>query len=369
MILDNDKISARQVFVMFIMSTFSPAIRLFPSLCANYGGVAGWLGPAAACAALAPQMAAMAAMLKGGGAPRDLSGAFEAALGRAGRNIALSAYLIWTLLLYAIYIRYYAERLMGTIFPNADIRFFLIPMLVLVSISARGKIEAFARFSEISILIFTAVFALLFVFFIPSVKPSNLLPITPHDALPVARASFPVISIWGYFSLYFFLGEHIANRHEIGKYIKKSIIYLLAVTTAMLISVVGSLNYKTVTRMPAPFFSATKLIHVVRSFDRMEAILLSLWVVSDFVTILAFTFIAMNIAKKLFGTSSTRPFASPIILLGYVGGLAVASNGLELEKFSANPAAIAVNIFICTVFPIIVSLIIKLRKKPPAINC
>ncbi|MDR1299820.1 MAG: spore germination protein, partial [Oscillospiraceae bacterium] len=361
MILNNDKISARQVFVMFIMSTFSPAIRLFPTLCANYGGVAGWLGPVAAGAVLALTMAAMAATFKGAAAPRDLGDAFEAALGRAGQRIALSVYLIWTLLLYAIYIRYYAERLMSTIFPNADIRFFLIPMLVLAFISARGKIEAFARFSEISILIFTAVFALLFVFFIPSVKPANLLPITPYDALPVVRASLPVINIWGFFTLFFFLGEHIVNRHEIGKYVKKSIVYLVAVTTATLVSVIGSLNYKTVTRMPAPFFSATKLIQVVRSFDRMEAILLSLWVMSDFVTILAFTFIAMHIAKKLFETSDTRPFASPIILFGYAGGLAVASNGLELEKFSANPAVVAINIFICTVFPLAVCLIIKLR--------
>ncbi|MDR2664721.1 MAG: spore germination protein [Oscillospiraceae bacterium] len=365
--LNNDKISARQVFVVFVMSTFSPATRLLPSLCANYGGVAGWLGPAAAGAALAALMAAMASMFKGSAAPRDLSDAFEAAFGRLGRRAALSVYLLWTLLLYFIYIRYYAERLMGTTFPNVDIRFFLIPMLVLVFIAARGKIEAFARFAEVTILIFTAVFAVLFICFIPSIKPSNLLPVTPYDAPRVAASSLPAIHVWGFFTLFFFLGEHISNRHEIGKYIKKSVIYLVAIATATLVSIIGSLNYKTVTRMPTPFFSATKLIQVVRSFDRMEAILLSLWVVSDFVTILAFAFIAMNIAKKLFGTPDTRPFASPTVLLGYVGGIAVASNGLELESFSANPAVIAVNISLCTLFPLAVCLIVKLKTKKKSV--
>jgi hypothetical protein len=350
---------------MFIMSTFSPAIRLFPALCANYGGIAGWLGPVAAGAALALPVAALASIFRGGGAPADLGDAFEMAFGRVGRQIVLAFYLAWTLLLYAVYIRYYAERLMSTIFPNADIRFFLIPMLLLVCVSARGRIESFARFSEITILIFTAVFAVLFIFFIPSVKPGNLLPLTPGDAVSAARSVFPVVSIWGYITLFFFLGEHIRNKDEIKKHARPAILYLAVVTALMLICVTGSLGYRTVIRMPAPFFSATKLIQVVRSFDRMEAILLSLWVMSDFVTILAFTFIAMNILRKLTGATKARRFASPMILFGYAGGLAVAANGLELERFSSNAAVISINVFVGTVFPLIVYMTGRIRGKWP----
>jgi hypothetical protein len=353
----------RQIFIMFIMSTFSPAIRLFPILCASYGGVAGWLGPAVAVAAFVPLVAALAAMFGSGGAPADLGDAFEMAFGRAGRQIALVFYLAWTLLLCAVYVRYYAERLMSTIFPNVDIRFFLIPMLALIYVSARGRIETFARFAEITILIFTAAFAVLFALFIPGVKIGNLLPLTPGDAVPAARSAFPVVSIWGYFTLFFFLGEYIGNKEDIKKHARAAILYLAAVTTLTLISVTGSLGYRTVTRMPAPFFSAAKLIEVVRSFDRMEAILLSLWVVSDFVTILAFTFIAMNILKKLLGTTTARRFASPLTLFGYAGGLAVAANGLELESFSSNAAVMSANVFAGTVFPLIVYLAGAIRGK------
>ncbi|MDR1589108.1 MAG: spore germination protein [Oscillospiraceae bacterium] len=366
MILNNDKISVRQIFIMFIMSTFSPAIRLFPALCASYGGIAGWLGPVVAAAGLQLLIAALSSMFgHGAGAPADLGDAFEMAFGRAGRQIALVLYLAWTLLLCSVYVRYYAERLMSTIFPNADIRFFLIPMLILVGIAARGRIEAFARFSEITILLFTAVFALLFLFFIPSVKIGNLLPLTPGDAVSAARSAIPVMSIWGYITLFFFLGGHIKNRDKIKKYARSAITYITAVTALMLIFVTGSLGYRTVTRMPAPFFSATKLIQIVRSVDRMEAILLSLWVVSDFVTILAFTFIAMNIAKKLFGAAEVRSFASPMLLLGYAGGLAVASNGLELERFSSNAAVIAVSVFAGTVLPLAAYLTGAVRGRWP----
>jgi spore germination protein (amino acid permease) len=362
MTLDNDRISIRQMFIMFIMTTFSPAIRVFPALCARYGGRAGWLGPVAAGAALAGLVAALARIFRRG-APGDLGDAIEMALGRVGRQIALSVYLVWTLLLYAIYIRYYAERLMSTIFPLADIRFFLITMLILVYAAARGRIESLARFSEISALIFSAVFAIVFILFIPSVKIENLLPLAPGDIAPAARSALPVVGIWGYFTLFFFLGGHVKNKDEMRKHARPAIIYLAAVTALTLFFIIGALGYRSVMRMPAPFFNAIKLIQIVRSFDRLETILLSLWVVSDFITILAFTFIVMNIAKKLFNASKARRFASPVILFGYAGGLAVAANGLELERFTSSAAAAAMNILTGVLFPIAVFLMGKLRGK------
>jgi spore germination protein KB len=358
---NGDIVSARQILIMFIMSTFSPAIRLFPAMCAQLGGRAGWLGPVIAAAALTLLAAALYAIFKNG-AHGDLGDVFEAALGRAGGKIALGIYLAWTLLLYALYIRYYAERMTATIFPQTDIRFFIVLMLVLVCAAARGRLESFARFSEIAALIFTVVFAILFLFFIPSLKAENLLPLAPGDALPALKSSLPVISIWGYVTPFFFLGRHIRDKSEIRNHAGTAIVYLVAVTALMLASVAGSLGYRAIARMPAPFFSATKLIRVVPSFDRMEAILLSLWVVSDFTTILALTFIGMNIAKRLFGVDKARYFATPMILFGYAGGLGVASSGFELAEFSYGSASMAINIVTGTVFPPILLLILRLRR-------
>jgi hypothetical protein len=241
--------------------------------------------------------------------------------------------------------------------------FFLIPMLAMVLMAARGGIEAFARFSEIVFLVFAVTLALLFMLFLPNVRIWNLLPVTPGDAAPAMLSALPVVSIWGHVTLFFFLGERVSNLRELRAHTRKPMVYLIVMTTLIMIMVVGSLGPSTVTRMPAPFFSAAKLISVLRSFERMETVLLALWIVSDFVTILAFAVISMNIAKKLFGASRARLFASPTVLLGYAGGLCVASNGLELEKFSSSPALLTTAIIMGAAMPLLTLTAGKIRRK------
>jgi len=358
---EKNKITIRQIFILFILSTFSPAIRLFTQICSDYGKIAGWTAPIISVIALFIIINVLNAFFKNNN-EANLSDIFDISLGKIAGKTLLVLYLIWTILLYFLYVRYYAERLLSSIFPNTNIRFFIIIMLIMALFSARGKIETFARFSEFSILLFTFIFIVFFILLAPTVKLSNLLPITYYDAWPALKSSYPVVGIWGYITLLFFLGDNIKNKNEIKKSSKKAIWYLAIMTMLMMITVVGSLGYKNAERMPLPFFNATKLINFMQSFDRFEAVLLSAWVISDFIVITVFAKIIANIGKKLFNVSVIKYFGSPIILLGYAGSLYLATNRYELEIFSEN-VAILVNIAFCYLIPIIVLIIGKLRKK------
>ena len=358
---EKNKITIRQIFILFILSTFSPAIRLFTQVCSDYGKIAGWTAPIISVIALFIIINVLNAFFKNNN-EANLSDIFDIVLGKIAGKTLLVLYLLWTILLYFLYVRYYAERLLSSIFPNTNIRFFIIVMLIMIFISARGKIETFARFSEYSFILFTIIFIAFFVLLMPTMKLSNLLPITYYDAWPALKSSYPVIGIWGYVTFLFFLGDNIKNKNEIKKYSKKAIWYLAIMTTLMMITVVGSLGYLNAERMPLPFFNVTKLISFMESFDRFEAVLLSAWVISDFIVITVFAKVIANIGKKLFNVSEIKYFASPIILLGYAGSLFLATNRYELETFSERVALIT-NTTMCYIIPIIILIIGKLRKK------
>ncbi|MDR2615911.1 MAG: spore germination protein, partial [Oscillospiraceae bacterium] len=342
---DNNKISMRQTMIMFIVACLSPASRLFPVMGARYGRHAGWVGVLVGAAALAALAYVFAAIFKkDGDSPRGLADVFERVFGTICGKVIIAVYLLWAALLYALYIRYYAERMLSTIFPTADIRFFMLTMMPLVFIAARGRIEVFARFSEVSILLFTVILLALALCLMPTFEPENVWPVTHLDAVPILKSSYPVLSVLGYLTLFFFLGEHISNKRDAGRQGGRAAVYIGVMLTLITVICIGTLSYRVVERMPTPFFSTTKLITIMQPLDRLEALLLSEWVISDFIIITALALIVMNIAKKLFGLKEERRLAAPVVFFGFAGGIFITANIFELETFSHSAFALTVNV-------------------------
>jgi spore germination protein KB len=114
--------------------------------------------------------------------------------------------------------------------------------------------------------------------------------------------------------------------------------------------------------MPIPFFNAIKAISVMEALNRIESILLSVWVVSDFGVITVFALIIMHILKHLFAVSDVKYLSSPIALLGYSGGQFFTDSRAELAAFSSK-IGIASNLVLCFLIPFVVFVIGKLRRK------
>ena len=337
---------------MFILATLSPAVRLFPTICSRYGGTAGWLAPVVGAVVPAVIITVLYAIFKNGRV-RGLGEAFEAAFGKWPAKLLLIAYIAWTGILFLLYVRYYAERLTSSLFTSSGPDFFIIAMFILVFYAARAKITALARFSEISMLVFAVVFAVFFVSLLPTWKVQNVMPVTYHDALPVLRSVYPVVGIWGFITLFFFLDGHIENMGDIKKHARNMILIIAGTTALMMFMVVGSLGPDTAARMPLPFFKVSKLIDIMQSFDRFEAVLSSMLVIADFILITVFVFVISSLVKKLFGLSESRYLAGPVVMLGYAGSLLISSSAYELERFSANPLTHAVNLTFCLVIPVL----------------
>ncbi|MPM36183.1 hypothetical protein SDC9_82778 [bioreactor metagenome] len=158
------------------------------------------------------------------------------------------------------------------------------------------------------------------------------------------------------------MGDQIKDKNQIKKQSKHHILYLLVMCLLMMFFVIGSLGYTVAQRMPLPFFSATKMISFIETLDRLEPILLTTWVISDFIIITMFAFISMHIIKSLFAVSETKYFSSPLILLGYFGSQYLTSSRFETELFS-NSVVLHLNIVFCFIIPAVILAIGKLRKK------
>lgn len=357
----NGKISARQAFILFIMSTLSPAIRIFPQACSAAAKQAAWVAPIIGAIPFIALFLTIGVLFKKSSMTK-LSDVLDAAVGKIASKILLMLYLLWCIILFWLYLRYYAGRLLASIFANTDLRFFLLTMLILVYMASRGSLETFARFTEIIFPVFTVVLVLLSILFLPNVKVSNIWPVTYLDALPSLRASLKVTAIWGYALLPFFFGDSIADKGQIKKYGWHTAAFLVAASVVMLVTNVGLLGYRVAAHMPIPFFSAVKAITFIETFDRFESLLLALWVASDFALCTVFAITIAHIIRSLLPQTEPKYYATPITAAGYVGSQYIACGRFELEAFSTNFAAY-VNLLVFFIVPFFVLIIGRIRKK------
>lgn len=357
----NGKITVRQVYILFVLTTLSPAIRIFPTICARLAKTASWLAPIISAVGLIILYLVINEFFKKKNI-NNLSDVFHAVLGNVAGKIMLTIYLLWCIVLYWLYIRYYAGRLMSSIYPDANVKFFIIVMLVIAFMATRGKIETFMRFSEFSFLLFVLFLIILFIILLPEVKLGNVYPVTFKDTGNAAAASIDVLGVWSYLLLPFFFGDSIIDKNNIKKYGIQATVIITVFTVVMLITVVGTLGPSVASRMSLPFFNSVKLITFIETFDRFESIVLAIWVAADFILISFFAIVIINIIKNLFSITETKYLATPVALLGYVGSMYISANRFEREIFSIK-VAVNVNVVLFVAVPIIILLIGKLRKK------
>lgn len=361
MLASKGKISIRQAMILLFMMILSPIIRLFPQYCAEMAGKAGWLAPFAAVVPMTLLILVVNSFFKKyGGA--NLADVFSVILGRFIGRLLSVLYLIWLLLLLALYVRYYAERLLSSILPHTSIAFLIISILIFVFIAVRSGLAPIARVNELFFIVFLLIFLITFIFALPKIKLGNYMYVSYLDALPVMKASYVIIAIWGYFLFIFFFADRINNKEHIKRFGFQALLLIAAFSVMILLMTIGTLNPVITTRMSLPFFIALKNVTVVETVERLESLLIALWIISDFVTVTAFTYICVSLMKSIFSLTDTRPLTSPVILFSGIGSLFLAGNRFELEKFS-NDVGLPVNVLVVFIIPVLVFIAGKLRRK------
>lgn len=78
-------------------------------------------------------------------------------------------------------------------------------------------------------------------------------------------------------------------------------------TVLLLVTGIGILGASTIELSPVPYITMVKQISAFGFLERLEAVVLSLWLFSDFIGISILIFIVLNLLKSLFKLSDTKP--------------------------------------------------------------
>lgn len=359
--MPKDKISVRQLGALLFSALLSPMIQLLPRETAAAAGKAGWLTALPALpAALALAWAlwtVMTCVPEEGGMACGL----EYAFGRwAGRLITV-LYLLWGLLLLGWNIRWCAFRFLSTSYRNGPLLLFIAILLGITLWVGRKKPVVLGRAGEIFALALGAAlgFSLLFGAF--QMKRANLGPIWTEEWAAVPGGVWPVLGLMGYAVFGAFLPNDTSSLKKEKRRLLRWSGWFCALLGLFQLICIGNFGPGLIRKMEIPFYMMVKGIGVQGAFQRVESLVMALWVLSDLALLGMLFFACRQMAEGWMGSRAKGWLPWGIALAA--GGLAVGMlpDSYELSHVMER-AAVAGNIVLGMALPVAAALVIRLRN-------
>lgn len=284
----NDKRSfdRRALLSLGTVTILAPMLRLFPSASVEAAGRAAWLSAPAALPLTAAYIFFLSALMDKREEGENLQELSLRLLGKTGGRVFLVLTAAWLLLYAGFELRSGSDRLIVTVYPNSRSSAFSVVMGLLALAAVLGSERTIVRSARIIMPVLLGIFLLTLFFALFSVRADNLLPVTASDTLPVLLGSLAAADVVcvGLYSLCFFEGcvPKTPGRR------KDFLIWLLgamALLTLLDAAIIGCFGAEIVRILTRPFFVLVRNLVFFNSVERVEALIVMLWIFPDFLQV------------------------------------------------------------------------------------
>lgn len=278
------KSEERQLMALVFVASLAPAIRLMPDFCADKGGGLGFLAPLIALPVLIVYVCILSAFLS---MRNEGEGLGELIVRLSGRGLGSAVLILGSAFLLfscGFILRSGAERFVSTVYPTANELPFAIVMLVIGTLAALGKPEALLRSAKIFSSVLLFVLAVLLLFSLPDIKFDLIKPKESVDIGGLVLAAVPTAEIYSgifaYAAVFETGGEKPPRRALRYSVFAAAVCLLLAL---LCLASIGSYGAPLVSRLSHPFFTLIRNITIFRTFEHIEALVVTMWVLPDFI--------------------------------------------------------------------------------------
>ena len=369
----NDKINRRQLIGMCFACVLSSLIHRIPGRVTEIAGSGAWLSVLIAAAPVSLLFAFVLSQLRGSNSGKGLGQVIIDSFGNYVGKAILTLYTLWFIAVAAFTLRSGAERFMTTIYPGSTAPVFILTMLAACLPAALGRLKALARSSMLFRPVLLGTLLMVLLFALPDVDLTGIWQPAPGQELPILRAALDTVSPM---SICVYLA-FISDQSERGlKFYQFSTWFVLALALAELMTVttVGILGVELTAKIHNPFFAMVRDITIFGTIEHVEAVLVTIWVFSDFVMVSLFLFMAAKNLRILFSIPEAAEKAKPfdmshgrylVLLCAAAAGCAaifVAPQSVDMGIYT-NVIIPAANLFMAYFLIPLTFLFYRLRRK------
>ncbi|MCD7928526.1 MAG: spore germination protein [Oscillospiraceae bacterium] len=324
-------ISLRQYLVLLFVALLSPLVKLIPGGLAAQAGTGAWLS----ALALLPIVLAVVwlAAYLGRSLPENegLGELLCRALGQRAGRILCGVCGLWLLLLGCLTLRLSVERLTSTIYPNTGMGLFFLAILAVEWWLGKQKLPVLARVGQIFFFAVVLTLVLVLVMGVGSIHLYNVWPVWTQNLPGIAKATVPALGVLGTGVGTLFCFGQVTDRRGGRRLALEWTAALCLTLTVLSFVVLGVFGPAVVQRLQIPFFSLAKEVSVEGAVERLEPLVVTMWVFTDLV-LLGLLLRSARRALTLAAGSEEEQSMTPLLLLVLPGAYLVAGSFFALER-------------------------------------
>ena len=246
---------------------------------------------------------------------------FGKLLGRAVGFI----FFIYITLITVQSLRIYAARLSLILDINTSYVVFIGIILVFLSLIIKNDVPVFARLCEMLLIMVGISYLIINLLALPEIKLSNLYPITVADVFPIGQAAFNITATWGYISFVLIFSDRISNKKNMCRLGLKFTILLVIITCFAIILPLGVLG-PSAKEVTSPYIAAIQTISLFDTIERIESLVVAIWIITDFAFIAALIFSGLHAFRGTFKCSDYRHYQHVYFLLIFFLSIFIANS-------------------------------------------
>ncbi len=281
--MNDTAVTRRQFAAVIFTAMLSPQLRVLPRAAVLIAGKGAWLSVFPAALILFALSLLMDALRRRQLPGEGMASLILRVLGPAAGRIMLLLYAAWFLLYAGFTLRAGAQRLTATVYLQSGPDPFVVIMLIVCLPAALGTLRATARMGIILRFILLAVLLFAAVFSAPNVSLQNLFPLYLEDAPDILLGAWPIVAVGGLAALFSFLNGYVEPLEKPRSYSLRHIALFSLVGILLCLETVGTFGEVLTTRLSFPFFTMVRDISLFNVAQRVEAVVIVVWVFTEFI--------------------------------------------------------------------------------------
>lgn len=235
----------------------------------------------------------------------------------------ISFIFLWFFLhIASIMIRQFADILNTALMPETPIPVFIIFITIAVIFSVNRGLEAIAKVAAI-----TTPFSVISLLFIAVLNKQHfefnaLLPVLENGWSGVVYSSIIPLAWFGEVVLILMLHPYVREKHLVKPYCLLSMVASTALLVIMAVIVVAVFGADEASQLTLPLFAYVRLIEVADFFERIEAILVAVWISLLFTKICIYLYVGVIGVGQWLNLTVTRhliiPMATSPIIYAFI---------------------------------------------------
>ena len=313
---------------MLFIGGVSPITRALPSAAAAQAGTSAWLAPLLAFPATLGFIAFLAAVKR---RCREGEGLGELAVRLSGARFGRvfnTVSAAWMTVYCGFILRSGAERLVSAVYTNANAAPFLVITAAVCAVAACGELRWRARSAQLFFPVLAITMAAILVFSAPNMRLERVWPpdVTRLRGTALSAAqSFNVMTTAAYGAFAF--GEVRSTRADLRRAIVWAAFATL-MTSLMIAEIIGILGPKLAASVQFPFFAMIRNISAFRLIDRIEPLIVALWMITDYI----FASMLMSSAAAALGPTRKRAKVIGIAAAALVISFVISGDAFSFSK-------------------------------------